>query len=214
LQEDPKNPDSPQKETLTAADWTLILGKDPVNFDYTGIDAHMVESYGPRTGVPIPSNGFPVAAPTSPEGTDPISGREWTTDSTKAEHGALLVDLEYACTFPLATPRDCSDAATAADPTLSDACDCPPPNPNTGSFTPDEVPAVCNSAVPTQQDYAKAYPTVREILLAKLLGQVPGANEGVVSSICPIHPVEQGPGDPLYGYRPAMTALVNSLKGP
>ena len=82
----------------------------------------------------------------------------------------------------------------------------------TGSFTHEQVPAVCNDATPTQQDYAKAYPTIRELLLAKLLGQVPGANEGVISSICPIHTSETSPGDPLYGYRPAMSAIVDRLK--
>jgi hypothetical protein len=214
LQQDPTNPDSPQKASLTAADWQAILGADPLNFDYTGIDPHMVESFKPRTSIPVPSNAFPVASPTSLEGTDPISSREWTTDSTMAEHNGVLVDLEYACTFKLAAPRDCSDAATQADQALQDSCDCEPPNPNTGSFTPDEIPGVCNGTTPTQQDSAKAYPTVREIVLAKLLGQAAGANEGLVSSICPIHTVERGAGDPLYGYRPAMTALVNSLKGP
>jgi hypothetical protein len=213
LQQDPSNPDSPQKTDLAAADWTLILGKDPLNYDYTGIDPHMVESYKPRTAVPIPPGGFPVADPTTPEGMDPISGREWTTNSSMAEHRGVLVDVEYACTFKLASPRDCSDAATLADPTLNDSCDCQPPNPNTGSFTADEVPAVCNNVTPTQQDYAKAYPTVREIQLAKLLGDVSGANPGVVSSICPIHNTELTPGDPLYGYRPAIDALIDRCLG-
>ncbi len=214
LQQDPRNPDSPQKTNLAAADWTLILGKDPVDYDYSGIDPHMVESYKPRTSVPVPPGGFPVAGPTAPEGTDPISGRDWTTNSTNAEHQGVLVDVEYACTFKLAAPRDCSAAATQADQTLNDACDCLPPNPNTGSFTPDQIQAVCNSTMPTLQDYAKAYPTVREILLAKLLGEVPGANQGVLSSICPIHDLEMTPGDPVYGYRPAMAALVDRCKGP
>jgi len=41
---------------------------------------------------------------------------------------------------------------------------------------------------------------------------VPGANEGVISSLCPIHTVEGEAGDPLYGYRPAMSAIVDRLK--
>ena len=213
LQQDPSNPDSPQKADLAAADWTLILGKDPLDDDYTGIDPHMVESYMPRTAIPVPPNAFPVASPTAPEGTDPISGREWTTNSTAAEHRGVLVDAEYACTFKLAQPRDCSDAATQADPVLQTECDCQPPNPNTGTFTPDEIPGVCNSVTPTQQDFAKAYPTVREILLARLLGEVSGANPGVVSSICPIHDTEVAPGDPLYGYRPAIDALIDRCMG-
>ncbi len=213
LQTDPTNPDSPQKATLTAADWQLVLGKDPENFDYTGIDPHMVESYQQRTNVPVPANGFRVADQSQPAGTDPISGREWLTDSTNPLHQGLAVDLEYACTFQLAKPRDCSNTATTADPTLLDSCDCTPPDPTTeGAFTHAEVPAVCDDQIPTQQDYAKAYPTVRELELAHLLGQVSGANEGVISSICPIHAVAMTAGDPLYGYRPAMDALVSRMK--
>jgi hypothetical protein len=66
----------------------------------------------------------------------------------------------------------------------------------------------------SSQFHAKAYPTVRDLLLAELLGQVPGANEGVISSICPIHVVDATPTgtDPLYGYRPAMSAIVERLK--
>ncbi len=212
LQVDPSNPDSPQKDTLSPADWTAILGKDPQNFDYAGIDPHMIESFSPRTGATVPSGTFAVSDPTAPEGTDPISGREWITDSTMAEHQGLVVDREYACIFKLATPRQCDDASIAADPTLVDACECETPMPGTGAFTHAQVPAVCNDATPTQQDSAKAYPTIRELLLAQLLGQVPGANEGVISSLCPIHTVEAAAGDPLFGYRPAINAIVGRLK--
>jgi hypothetical protein len=217
LQQDPTNPDSPQKAVLTDDDWELILGKDPENFDYTGIDPHMVEDYQQRTGVVVPAGGFKVADPSQPEGTDPISGREWQTNTSSssgvARHQGLLVDREYACTFKLATPRDCSSAAISADPTLNESCDCVAPAANSGgAFTHAEVPAVCNDATNTQQDYAKVYPTIRELELARLLGQVSGANEGVVSSMCPIHTVETGPGDPLFGYRPAMNTLVNRMK--
>jgi hypothetical protein len=216
LQTDPANPDSPQKDSLSPADWTLIVGKDPLDYDYSGIDPHMVESVQPRTSVPMPAVGaFPVFSPDAPEGTDPVSGRESITDSTMAEHSGLLVDLQYACTFKLSAPRDCSDSATSADPTLLDSCDCTPPISGTGSFTHDEIPAVCNDTTPTHEDSAKAYPTIRELLLAQLLGQVDGANPGIISSICPIHaaPPASGPNlDPLYGYRPAMNAIANRLK--
>jgi hypothetical protein len=172
----------------------------------------MVESYQSRINIPVPENGFPVSDSSATGGADPISGREWVTDSTMAEHQGLLVDLEYACIFKLATPRQCDAAQTYADPTLIDSCDCQPPTNGTGPFTHAQVPAVCNDATPTQQDFAKVYPTTRELLLAKLLGEVQGANEGVISSMCPIHTAEQGAGDPLFGYRPAMSALVERLK--
>ncbi|HEY1691281.1 MAG TPA: hypothetical protein VGG39_03925 [Polyangiaceae bacterium] len=54
---------------------------------------------------------------------------------------------------------------------------------------------------------AKAYPTFRELYLAQMMGP-----QGVVSSLCPIHTTEQGTGDPLYGYRPAMAAIIARLQ--
>jgi hypothetical protein len=211
LQQNPMDPNSPQKDTLAESDWRLILGKDPENWDYSGIDPHMVEDYQQRRGVPVPPGGFPVADESQPEGTDPISGREWVTDSVMAEHTGLIVDREYACIFKLQKPRDCSMAATSADPTLQDSCDCQPPDKG-GAFTHAQIPAVCNDVTPTQQDSAKAYPTIRELEVAHLLGQVPGANPGIISSLCPIHTYDMmGGNDPLYGYRPAMNAIVAAL---
>ncbi len=40
-----------------------------------------------------------------------------------------------------------------------------------------------------------------------------GANEGIISSLCPIHTYDMmGGNDPLFGYRPAMNAIVDRLK--
>jgi hypothetical protein len=33
----------------------------------------------------------------------------------------------------------------------------------------------------------------------------------IVGSICPIHARETAPGDPLYGYRPTLQALVDRV---
>ena len=106
-------------------------------------------------------------------------------------------DLAYSCTFPLSTPRDCTQAGATG------GCDCAtstPPSSVTGW-------ELCDPSNPTQQIAAKAYPTFRELYLAKLMGA-----QGVVSSLCPIHVTEQGAGDPLYGYRPAMAAIIDRLK--
>jgi hypothetical protein len=227
LQTNPSDPNSTQKETLTSDDWTLILGNNgadmnnPETYDYTGIDPHMVESYQSRTGVAVPPNGFKVSDPTTAEGTDPIAGREWITDSTTPEHSGLLVDREYACIFKLTdnkgnpAPRQCDMAATTSDPTLLDSCDCTPPSSGGTTFSQSQLPAVCNDQKQTQQDYAKAYPTIRELEVARLLGTIPGANEGIISSLCPIHTYDQssdGKSDPLYGYRPAMNTIIDRLK--
>ena len=179
-------PGDPQASALTSDDWVKILGNDPLNYDYTGIDPHMIESYQPRPGLPDP---------TSANDADPISGREWITD-TGAGH-VIAVDLEYACIFPLSAPRDCTQAYNA------EACACP----SAATLIGGQIPPVCDPNNQTQQVAAKAFPTIRELEVAKLLGK-----QGIVSSVCPVHTVDMMAGaNPLYGYRPAMTALVDRL---
>jgi hypothetical protein len=199
-------PGDPVASTLTSADWVKILGTDPENYDYTGIDPHMVESYTPRlpgqaeslTNPPtFDASGTNALAPTSaPSTTDPVSGREWITDVPLGAH-RLEVDRQFACIFPLATPRDCTSALNGY------SCDCP-----AAPLTHDQTPPVCSDTSPTSQVAAKAYPTVRELLLAKLMG-----TQGIVSSICPID-VADNPtqSDPLYGYRPAVSLLIDRIK--
>ncbi len=54
----------------------------------------------------------------------------------------------------------------------------------------------------------KAYPSVREMVIAHKMG-----TQGIVSSLCPIHVQDNAQmDDPLYGYRPAVNAIVNRLK--
>jgi hypothetical protein len=180
------DPNDPAASRLTDGDWVKILGRDPLHHDTTGIDPHMIESYAPRANLPDPSQ---------PNGTDPISGREWITNV--GAHVDLPVDLEYACTFPLAMPRDCSVKDNRF------ACDC-----SSTGLTAEQTSPLCDATTPTMQLDAKAYPTIRELLLTKLLGP-----QGVVASICPID-VADSPtkDDPLYGYRPAVTGLVNQMK--
>ena len=174
-------PSDPAGSALTDDDWIAILGKDPEHYDYAGIDPHMLEAFAPRAG---------LAPPGSPDDADPDHGREWTTNA------ATGVDLQYACTFPLAKPRDC------ADPANRDACDCPsvPGTPH------DRLPPLCDTST-TKQVRAKAYPTTREILLARKLGA-----QGILASICPIHATEETPDDPLYGYRPAVGFILDRLR--
>jgi hypothetical protein len=159
---DPTNPAASQ---LSAADWTKILGNDPANYDYSGIDPRMAETYKQRP------------QPASP--------------------GSNYWDLAYACTFPLATPRDCTDPSVNAD-----GCDCAESTPPAGTTGWE----LCNPSNPTQQVAAKAYPTFRELYLAKLMG-----SQGVVSSLCPIDVTPNGADDPLYGYRPAMASIIAAL---
>ncbi len=186
-------PNNAMASTLTEADWVKILGMDPLNYNYSGIDPHMIESFTPRMG---------VAAPASPNNADPINGHDWITNSG-AGH-ILNVDREYACTFALSdimgnpTTRDCTQAQN------QNFCDCPH---TAGSVTADQLPPICDQMTQTTQTGAKAYPTIRELELAHLMG-----TQGIVSSICPIDVAEKMPGDPLYGYRPAVAVIVDRLK--
>jgi hypothetical protein len=233
--------DCPQKDTLQPADWMKILGEgfgatSGTNaYDYTGIDPHMVEDFEPRTyaGLTAPASYAAIPAPGAAPAPDPINGWEWQTNSelpnsTNPFH-VLPVDREYACIFPLQTPRDCSGGS--ADPVNSYACDC-----ESLGLPAAAVPAVCGLRTPaaayvagapagpittaaavasattandyTTQYFAKTYPTIRELALANLMGP-----QGVISSLCPIHVMQVGGADdPLYGYRPAVNAIINRLK--
>jgi hypothetical protein len=222
----------PQKDALTTADWTTILGAGAAGsgsgpYDYSGINPHMIEAHEPTRGV---VQGAPANSGMG-GGSDPINGRDWVTDGLTGSNPThtLPVDREYACIFPLTTPRDCSQAN---DPLDSYACDCAATG-LTSTSTTSSVPAVCGLAHPgqpyvacangtplgecpsgtndyTTQYYAKTYPTIRELTLAEMMG-----SQGIISSLCPIHVTDQSPSgmdDPLYGYRPAIGAIVNRLK--
>ena len=80
---DPGAPGQPFKDALNDADWVKILGNDPLHYDFSGADPHMLESTDPRPG---------------------ITEGEWDTGQK---------DLQYACTFPLDKERDCNDATNA-----------------------------------------------------------------------------------------------------
>jgi hypothetical protein len=212
------DPNDLKASLLTQADWERILGQgaanytidQPYSYDYSGIDPHMIESSTPRTTttVDVDAGGTHPLAPANGPNNDPVNGREWTTNvpfkgGVFAPHVAP-VDLEYACTFPLEAPRDCTD------PNIAPLCDCPSENGSADGgvapLSPDEVPPVCDPQTPTRQLYAKAYPTIRELLLAKLMGPA----QGIVASICPQE--TQDTSSPVYGYRPAVALLIDRLK--
>ena len=84
--------------------------------------------------------------------------------------------------------------------------------------TNDEVPPLCAmqstdgsiaSSVSdyTVQVYAKAYPTIRELMLANMMGSRGSCPRSARST-----PIDNASGDdPLYGYRPAVDVLVNRM---
>jgi len=171
------------KEDLSSSDWQSILGKDPDHYIFDGIDPHMIESTAPRSGLQAPGTTYNL-------GTDPYNGREWNTLTSGA-----AIDLQYACTFALPTPKDCTAAVNQG------ACDC------TGTASTDPGgPPLCDVATRTTQTRGKAYPTIRELRVAKDLGA-----QAVVASLCAQN-VTGNVSDPTYGYNPAMKAIVDRLK--
>ncbi len=159
-------PDQPGKpaegQAHRLADWTLILGNDPLNYDYAGIDPHMVESYqGRGRARRCQPAGFPVAATSAAEGADPISGREWITNSTMPMHQGLFVDRRVRLHLqarnhgpPITTTTRYT--TKPRDPTLLDSCDCSPPQSRRGSLTTRSTRSATTRR-PPRQDFAKAY---------------------------------------------------------
>jgi hypothetical protein len=176
--------------TLSSDDWTKILGRDPLHYDFTGIDQHMIESDVPRQG---------VAPPGSANNTDPVNGHDWVT------RVGTHADLEYACIFPLS---DANGNAVSRDCTLAqntNFCDCPH---MAGSLNAMQLPPICDATTITKQVGSRVYPTTRELLLAKELN-----HQAAVASMCPINLQDNATGDdPLYGYRPAFAPLIDRLK--
>lgn len=152
------------KDRLGAADWTLLLGNDPFKYDFAGQHPLMQESITPRPSA----------------GADEAHTREWNTANK---------DLQYACTFTLPSPKDCSQ------PDLRDFCDCSDPTDS----------PLCQAAGSKTQTKGKAYPTISELAVAKALG-----DQSIVASICPPEPKDKS--TPYYGYRPAVRAIVDRLK--
>ncbi|AKV02365.1 hypothetical protein AKJ09_09028 [Labilithrix luteola] len=161
---------------MTAGDWARVVGTDPAGYVLSGIDPHMLQSIDPRPGLPGPS---------SANDADPVHGREWVTQG----------ELQYACTFALDAPRDCTTV-------IPDDCDC---RLGTNAASP-----ICDATVHTLQVAAKAYPGVRPLRLAQLLG-----DNAVASSICPsptTGPVTvPGGNGPTTGYGEAFRRLGNRM---
>jgi hypothetical protein len=136
----------------------------------------MMQASAPRPGLPPPE---------SADDADPIHGREWISTGKDATNHDFA-DLQYACIFPLPTPSTCADPAGG--------CDC------------DGVkdPPLCTPRKSTTQGRAKAYPTRRELLVAKELG-----DHAIVASLCPKQLGDATADD--YGYRPAVRAIADRL---
>jgi hypothetical protein len=180
-------------KTGSAIDWDLILGDAAAGVP--PLDTLMVESIEPRTGPPHPLTGVAPQPPESSPDANPINGHEWLPQNKE--------DLQYACIFPLepilqGATRDCNIIA-------QQTCDC--------FDTTDALEQVTNRMKPlcqtetgeysSVQRYAKAYPSLRQLELVRMLGPV-----GFAASICP---KILEPTSPFFGYKPAVHPLLPSL---
>ena len=154
--------------------WDLILGNPSLYV--APQDPLMIESVDPRSGN-NPVTMEPLAPPGNPTGNS-INGSEYSIPERD--------DLQYACIYPLATPRDCN---------IAPACDCPA----------DISDPLCDPQLPYVQRYAKAYPGIRQLNVLKDIGI-----QGIVGSICPQQ--LDNPAIANFGYRPAMRAIHEQVK--
>jgi hypothetical protein len=189
LARDPKDQENLEyktaRELREQGIWDIVVG-DPTEYR-PALDPLMHESVPERTGVnPITLDPLMPSSATSPTA-NPINGHEFTID-TRMGRG---FELQYACIFPLITPRNC----------IGQVCDCHPLYP--GGKRP-----LCQAedgSYDTIQYRAKAYPGLRQLAVLKGLG-----DNAIAASICARNVTD--PSRPDYGYRPALSALLDRLR--
>jgi len=183
-------------ELIAKDRWSLLLGKPDASPPVPPTDPFMIESALERSGTnPITHDPIVAHDAMSPTAS-PINGHEQNIPERD--------DLQYACTFQLASPKLCQPGEAACDCTAKKHGDvsavviansplCQPPG---------------GGAATTSQSYAKAYPGTRELAVLKDLSE-----QGIVASICPKSSASADPAsDPNYGYNPAVAAIIDRLK--
>jgi hypothetical protein len=132
-----------------------------------------------------PALDTPLVASGVGPASNPINGKEGTV----VDHS----DLQFACIFPLETPKmNCLNSQ--AD------CDCRPVDAAYNR-------ALCNG---TTQTHGKAYPATRQLQVLREVGAA--THNAVVASICPKIVDRARRDDPSYGYTPAVSAIVERLR--
>jgi hypothetical protein len=172
------------------ARWPLLVGDRARNLPPT--DPFMIESPNPRTGK-NPLTQAPIVSETS---TDPlanaINGHEQNVPGQD--------DLQYACTFPLLTPKPCPNGDVP--------CECSADkNGNANAVVVANSPLCqppAGGPATTTQYFAKGYPGTRALKFAQLLGA-----RAVPASICPKTLTDTS--SPDYAYNPAFSALIRRI---
>jgi hypothetical protein len=178
--------------------WKVILG-DPAN-NVPPTDPLMIETWQPRTGVsPIVNEALAPATSTNPK-QNSINGHEYSNVAPSGSFGPD--DLQYACIFPLESPKVCRDG--------EQKCDCSAMENGDKRSVIERNSPVCQppggGAPGTTQYFAKAYPGLRPLSVLKELGA-----QGIVASVCPRTPNDTTSAD--YGYVPALQTLAEHMSG-
>lgn len=170
------------EELVQKGRWPHLIG-DPATYTEP-LDVFMRESVAERTGNSVTNGEATLPSTSTDPGGNAVNGHE---------HASAGNDLQYACTFPLPEPVACDKQADLDGV----GCDC---------FE-EELPlnrSVCNppagGPATTTQHYGKAYPTIRELAVAKELGR-----RSVVGSICAVNTTDDTKAD--YGYRPVFNSI-------
>lgn len=182
-------PAQPTAEESEGVSWDMILGA-PFAIDKADrkdpTDPLMIETTNPRSGVhPITKEEIGGVGKWNS-----VNGHEWKPGTA---------DLQYACIFNLPQSRSCEgvqgacDCTTAAQTQENPLCEAPGAD-GKGSGT-----------STTTQYRAKAFPGTRFLQVAKDFGQ-----NSIVASICT--PNLTNPAAADYGYRPAVSAIIDRLK--
>jgi hypothetical protein len=190
-------------ELTTDGVWDQILGSPGVPWQ-AATDSKPEVPGSPGTAPALPQM---LESPQFPrpgvEVGNALNGRDYDTAQGTAQGAGTprADDLQYACIFPLPTPRDCA----LLDPN-TDNCDC-----YQGVFDRplcEQTPGVTPAG--TMQYWAKAQPGSRQLQVLKDFGTQ--TTNSIVASICARNTTDSSRSD--YGYRPAMAAIIERLQAP
>ena len=164
------------KQLTESGRWAALLGDPNAIPPLPPSDPFMIETPAVRSGTnTIAGVSISPATSTNPH-ENAINGHEQNLPKRD--------DLQYACTFPLKTPKTCSTEEIAANSPL------------------------CQNGA---QIAAKAYPGTRELRVLQGLGDnaiVASICPKVINAADP----EKPSADPNYGYNPAVSAILARLK--
>ena len=165
--------------------WDVLIGPTYENHALVmsdeAVDPLMRESVEPREGT-NPALGVPLARPEETTAwANPINGHEWNPRADR--------ELQYSCIFDLPEPFEC---------TANEPCDCKSTSDRNNPLCQDD-----SGQYTTTQRRAKAFPGRRQLAVLKGIG-----DQGIAASICP---ATMDANEPHFGYRPAVSAIVQRL---